>query len=76
MVMIPPETHPIWKRLITGEKSLRSSNVAINMFLFNSKLHYEKDPSPANVDELGMRAHELFLKFEKTLVPELQQLLD
>jgi len=74
--MIPPESHPIWKRLVTGQKHLRSSNVAVNMFLFNSRLHYEKDPSPSHAEELGARAHELFLKFEKTLAPELQQLLD
>ena len=72
--MLPPTNDPVWARLITGEKELRSSNVTVNMLLFNSKLQYRKDPSPGTLDRLVNKAHGVFAKYEKTLEYELNQL--
>jgi hypothetical protein len=73
--MIPPTNHPVWRRLITAEKNLQSSNVGINMLLFNSTMRYKRDPSTANLNQLVSHAHEYFTKFEKVLPAEVKQLL-
>jgi hypothetical protein len=72
--MVPAVTHPAWTKLIKGEKQLRSSNVGINMLLFNSGIKYKKDPSPANLSSLARHVHEYFTKFEKGLQAEVNQL--
>ncbi len=73
--MLPPLTHPVWKRLVTGEKELKSSNVAINLLLFNSKLRYKKDPSSTNLTFLIMHAYEVFQKQELVMErSEIQEL--
>ncbi len=53
--------------LITGEKDMRSSNIAINLLLFNSKLRYKKDPSPSNLNVLILHTYEVFKKQEVIL---------
>jgi hypothetical protein len=73
MNMLPPITDPIWRKLVTGESRLHSSNVAINLLLFNSKLRYKKDPSPQNLSVLVLHAYEVFKKQEPILKEELKQ---
>ena len=73
--MIPPTNHPVWKKLITGEKSLKSSNVGINMLLYNSMLKYKRDGSSATLAQLSQHAHDFFVKFEQSLQGEVKQLL-
>ena len=73
--MTPPKNHPVWLRLITGQKELKSSNVGINMMIFNSRNRYKRDSSAASLNELVGHAHEYFTKFEKVLQAEIQQLL-
>ena len=70
--MLPPVTSPIWKKLVSGEKELKSTNFAINMLLTNSRIRYKLEP--AKLDELVKHAHEVFTKHEKTLDSELAQL--
>ena len=72
--MIPPTNHAVWKKLITGEKSLKSSNVGINMLLYNSILKYKRDGSPATLAQLIQHAHDYFVKFEQSLQGEAKQL--
>jgi hypothetical protein len=72
--MIPPTSHPVWRKLIAGEKTLKSSNVGINMLIFNSTMRCKRDPSPATVSQLVQHAHEYFTKFERMLQDEIRQL--
>lgn len=73
--MIPPIHDAAWARLVSGEKKLTSTNVGVNMLVFNSTLRYRRDPSPANVSALVHHAFEFFTKYEPTLRAEIQQLL-
>ena len=73
--MIPPTSHPVWRKLIAGEKTLKSSNVGINMLIFNSTMRCKRDPSLATVSQLVQHAHEYFTKFERVLQDEIRQLL-
>lgn len=74
--MLPPITHPVWEKLVKGEKELKSTNIAINLLLFNSKLRYKKDPSVSNLTFLIMHAYEVFQKQEIIMErSELQELV-
>lgn len=73
--MLPPITSSIWADLVTGAKELKSSNIAINLLLFNSRLRYKRDPSTSNVNILILHAYEVFKKQEPILDEELKQLL-
>lgn len=72
--MLPPISDPIWGKLVTGKSELRSTNVAINLLLFNSKLRYKKDPSPSNLNVLILHTYEVFKKQEPLLDEELKQI--
>jgi hypothetical protein len=70
--MVPPQSSPVWKKLVNGEKQIASTNFTINMLLSNSRLRYKLNPKA--LDELVKQAHEVFLKHEKTIASELAQL--
>lgn len=73
--MVPPSSHPVWRDLITGRKTLRSDSVALNMLLYNAKLKMSRGAEPEEEIELIHRAHALFEKLEFCLQDELAQLL-
>jgi hypothetical protein len=75
MSMVPAITHPVWKKLATGEKKIQSTQLAVNMLLASTQLKYTRDPSPSNVQRLVAHIHEFFTKFEKTFQSELNQIL-
>jgi hypothetical protein len=68
--MIPSASHVCWKKLITGEKDIRSSNLSFNMLLFNLRLRYKKDGSPMNLVKLVYECHEFFVKYAMLLKSE------
>jgi hypothetical protein len=73
--MLPSIGHPIWEKLVKGERELKSSNFAVNLLLFNSRLRYKKDPSPSNLSILILHVYEVFKKQEVILdEADLQQL--
>ena len=70
--MLPPLNHPIWRKLVSGEKQIESTNFVINMVLTNSRIRYKLEPK--KLDELVKKAHEVFTKHEKTIASEVAQL--
>ena len=42
--MVPAHTDPVWKKLVIGEKELRSTQVGINMLLTKTDLSIRKTP--------------------------------
>ncbi len=73
--MIPPVTHPCWKKVITDAKEFQSSKLALNLLVHNNRLNYKKSPTPANLNQLVQNTHEFFTKYEKVFGDELKQLL-
>ena len=71
--MLPSLSSPVWKKLVSGEKQITSSNFVINMLLTNTRIRYKLEP--AKVDELVKHAHEVFSKHEKTIASEVSQLV-
>jgi hypothetical protein len=72
--MVPVSNHPVWKKLVTGEKELRSTQLGINMLLTNNRLKYATNSSPANLNQLCEYTREFFVKYEQTFQAELKQL--
>lgn len=70
--MLPPLNHPVWKKLVSGEKQIESTNFVINMVLTNSRIRYKLEPT--KLDELTRQAHEVFTKHQKTIAAEVAQL--
>jgi hypothetical protein len=73
-LMVPAHTDPVWKKLVTGEKELRSTQLGINMLLTNNRLKYKKNSTPASLNELCQYTREFFVKYENTFKDELKQL--
>jgi hypothetical protein len=71
--MLPPVNSPVWKKLVSGEKQLKSTNLVVNMLLTNCRVRYKSDP--ATLNELVQHTHGAFLKLEKTLESEISQLV-
>ena len=69
---LPPLNHPIWKKLVSGEKQIESTSFVINMILTNTRIRYKADPK--KLEELVKQAHEIFAKHEKTITSEVAQL--
>jgi hypothetical protein len=71
MTMVPPISHPNWRRLVAGEIEVRSSNLSFNMLLFHLRLGHKNNPSDANTAALIEQGWQFFVKFEKLLQQEL-----
>jgi len=73
--MLPSADHPCWKKMVTGEMEIRSSNLSFNMLAFNVRIRYRNDPSPANLAKLIEQAQDFFTKFEMLLHSEIKSLV-
>ena len=73
--MVPSTTDPCWKKMISGDVQIRSSNLSFNMLAFNVRLRHKNDPSPANLAKLTGQVHDFVAKFETLLQSEIKSLL-
>jgi len=73
--MVPPITDPCWKKMISGELQIRSSNLSFNMLAFNVRLRHKNDPSPATLAKLINQTHDFMAKFEVLLQLEIKSLM-
>ena len=68
--MISPVADPLWKRFVTGRKTLNSPKLAISILEKNIRMSYLRDSSPANVEILVKKAHEFFTRYETVFAEE------
>jgi hypothetical protein len=73
--MIPPVHSAIWKKLVKGEKPITSSKLAINLMAQNTKLKYQEDPSPENVERLVQHMYKFFSQYESVFATEIKNIL-
>jgi hypothetical protein len=73
--MIPPVVNPVWRRIATGQISIPSSKLAVNLLTTNVRVRYTNDPTEANVQALILRVHEFFARFENIFSEELKAIL-
>jgi hypothetical protein len=73
--MLPDVNHPVWVLFVTGKKPVQCTKATINMLITNNKMSYARDPSPANVKELVVKAHSFLSKYEAMFTSEIAQIL-
>lgn len=69
---LPPETHPIWAKLISGVVSHEFSYAAAGMLVFNLNLQWKRDPSKLPL--LAKQVRAFFQKYQHLLGGDVQQL--
>ncbi|MGA2350343.1 MAG: hypothetical protein ABSF70_07920 [Terracidiphilus sp.] len=73
--MLPDVNQPVWKNVVSGEKALRSSKATVNLLVQGSKMSYGRDPSLANVQQLIVKMHSFFTRYESSFPEEVSQLI-
>ena len=73
--MLPAANHHVWTQIATGKRPVQSDRLAINLFVKNNKMSFEKDSSPANVQQLAARSYEFFIKYEKLFAADFEKIL-
>ncbi|MDR3764294.1 MAG: hypothetical protein P4M01_09390 [Acidobacteriota bacterium] len=73
--MIPPLAHPVWMKLLKGQKQVVSTQLAVNMLLTNLRLRYRMNQSEENVAKLTQHAYDFFAKFERQYESEVKQII-
>lgn len=59
---LPPASHPIWRQIVSGEKSPDFEFLATKIFLGRARLQLARDSSP---DTLAVLSDQLRALFEK-----------
>jgi len=72
--MVPDVNHPVWMRIVTGSKPMKSAKATVNLMIHNNKSSYERDPSPDNVKELIAKTHKFFAQYEAIFPNEIAQI--
>jgi len=73
--MLPDIHHPIWAQIVTGKKPLQSTKPTLNLLVQSNKMNYERDPSPANVEQLAAKTHKFFTQYEVLFAAEIAKIL-
>jgi hypothetical protein len=70
--MIPPKTDPRWVSLLKGDINHRFSSAAASMLFFCLRARLKVDGSAAAVQQSVEEARAFFLKYERTLEPDIR----
>jgi hypothetical protein len=73
--MLPAVNHSVWAQIATGKRPVQSEKLALNLFVKNNKMSFERDPSPANVQQLAAKTHAFFIQYEKIFAAEFEKIL-
>jgi hypothetical protein len=68
---IPAATHPIWRKIVTGEAKHEFDHLGVQVFLGRAKILLIQDPSESTVSRLAAELHDFFVK--NVSHPKLQQ---
>jgi len=69
---LPPDTHPVWAKLIEGAVSHEFSYAAAGMLVFNLNLQWKRDP--AKLPLLTKQIRTFFQKYHHLLGGDVQKL--
>ena len=72
--MLPDVNDPVWKQIVTGNKTVQTGKATINLLIQSSKMSYGRDPSPANLELLVAKVHSFFARYEATFTSEIEQI--
>lgn len=72
--MIPDKSHPVWKKVVFGQKPLTSSQLGLQMLLKRISTRITPASPAADVQAAIEELHNFFTKFERILVDEIKSL--
>lgn len=72
--MLPDIHQPVWVEFVTGRKRIQSSKATINMMIHSNQMSYERNTSPANLQDLIAKTYNFFAKYESIYGPEIAQI--
>jgi hypothetical protein len=72
--MLPDVNHPVWRKVVSGQRALQSSKATVNLLVQSSKMSYGRDSSFVNARQLIARMHSFFTRYESTFPDEIAQL--
>ncbi|MBL1142319.1 MAG: hypothetical protein HND53_09845 [Proteobacteria bacterium] len=71
---IPADNHAIWQKIINGEVTIQTSNVALQMMMERVRQSVEKNPSESSRQAGTKILRQFFIKHKDRLANEAQQL--
>jgi hypothetical protein len=74
--MIPPKTDPRWVPLVKGTANYRFSSAAASMLFFCLRSKLKNDNSAATLEQSVEEAHTFFMKYERTLQPDIRAIFN
>jgi hypothetical protein len=74
--MIPPKTDPRWVPLVKGDLNHRFSSAAASMLFFCLRSKLKTDGSAAAMQQAIGEAHAFFIKYERTLQPDIRAIFN
>ncbi len=70
----PPATASVWQDIVTGQKTIDTSAVGLQMMMERVRLSVERNPSEASRMAGAKILHQFFLKHQTRLQAEIQQI--
>ena len=74
-IVVPPESHPSWQKLIDGELVLDTDIVALKMMLQSIRISIENNPTEASRHAGAKILRQYFIKHQNKHKTELDQLI-
>jgi hypothetical protein len=74
--MIPPKTDPRWASLLKGDINHRFSSAAASMLFFCLRSRLKAESSAAAMEQAVEEARTFFLKYERTLEPDIRTIFN
>jgi hypothetical protein len=60
---------------VTGKRSVKTDKLAINLLFQGNKMSFERDSSPANIEQLAVKTHKFFVQFEAAFGSDFARIL-
>lgn len=73
--MIPPKTHFVWRDLVVGRKQVQFQNLATRILLMRLLSSAKFDASTQNISKCIDEFHQYFVKNEKIVQADVNQIL-
>jgi hypothetical protein len=74
--MLPDVNHPVWKHILTGDKTVNTGKAAIGLLIQSCRMSYGTDQSPDNLNRIAARMHGFFTRYESAFSTEIAEIFE
>lgn len=72
--MLPDTNHPVWKQIVTGNKTVQSDKATVNLLIQSSKMSCGRNASSENLEKNIAKIHSFFTRYESSFASEIAQI--